>query len=232
MAEAVTGPDTGPGTADQAVSRAGFEGCAQAVQARAGAAFVVPFQVPVKPNVVVPFAATAPLYGMFVTVTAEPDVATVPLHSWVIVWPLANVQPTVHRDIGAFPAFTVTDAWNPPGEPGHWLVTVYVAVQAPPAGGAVVGGAVVGGAVVGGAVVGGRVVGGAVLGGAVVGGRVVGGAVVGPPLPVGGIRYGPTMFIFAWLTVFQSSLTMPPVSPESGFHDQYVKDIPLTPLPM
>ena len=32
--------------------------------------------------------------------------------------------------------------------------------------------------------------------------------------------------------VTQSSPTIPPVSPESGFHDQYVKDIPFTPVPM
>jgi hypothetical protein len=44
-------------------------------------------------------------------------VVTVPLLGWVMVWPWANVQLTVHRDVAAFPAFTGTEAWNPPGEP-------------------------------------------------------------------------------------------------------------------
>ena len=40
------------------------------------------------------------------------------------------------------------------------------------------------------------------------------------PPPTGAIRYGPMMFCFWVFTVTQSSETMPPVSPESGFHDQ------------
>ena len=39
------------------------------------------------------------------------------------------------------------------------------------------------------------------------------------------------MDCLVWLTVVQSSLRMPPVSPELGFHDQYVKIIPVTPVP-
>jgi hypothetical protein len=46
--------------------------------------------------------------------------------------------------MGAFPAVTVTVAWNPPA---HELVTVEVALQAPDGGG-VVGGGLVGGVVV------------------------------------------------------------------------------------
>lgn len=46
---------------------------------------LVPFEVPVKPNDVVPLAGTVPLYGAFVTVIAEPDVLSVPFHSWLIV---------------------------------------------------------------------------------------------------------------------------------------------------
>ena len=38
---------------------------------------------------------------------------------------------------------------------------------------------------------------------------------------------GFTIAYFFWSTVYQSSPTMPPVSPESGFQDQYVNDIPL-----
>ena len=34
------------------------------------------------------------------------------------------------------------------------------------------------------------------------------------------------------LMLVQSSSAMPPVSPEFGFHDQYVKDIPFTPVPV
>ena len=48
---------------------------------------------------------------------------------------------------------------------------------------------------------------------------------VGPP-PVGGTRCGCRMLYFCWLMVYQSSSAIPPVSPEFGFHDQYVNDIP------
>jgi hypothetical protein len=68
---------------------------------------------------------------------------------------------TVQPVIAAEPAVTFTSPWKPPG---HWLVLVYVAVQARVPAGPVVAGPVV----VGGAVVGGRVVGGVVVGGAVV----------------------------------------------------------------
>ena len=93
---------------------------------------------------------------------------------------------------------------------------VYVAVQ-PPGPLLVLG-------ELGGGLDGGRLDGGALLGGAPVG--VVGttdGVPVGEgvdPLGTGGIRYGPTIDCFAWSTVNQSSPTMPPVSPESGFQSQ------------
>ena len=46
--------------------------------------------------------------------TAEPLVVSVPFQSWVMVWPLASVQVTVHPLIAEAPAFTVTCAWKPP----------------------------------------------------------------------------------------------------------------------
>jgi hypothetical protein len=36
---------------------------------------------------------------------------------------------------------------------------------------------------------------------------------------------------FTWLTVFQSSFRMPPVSPEFGFQHQNVQLMPLEPVP-
>jgi hypothetical protein len=81
---------------------------------------VVPFQLALKPNVVVPLAARAPLYDMFCTVIAAPDVVSAPLHSCVIVCPFANVQRTVQPLIAAVPARTVTSPWNPVF---HWLTT-------------------------------------------------------------------------------------------------------------
>ena len=52
---------------------------------------------------------------------------------------------------------------------------------------------------------------------------------VAPPMlpATGAFRYGCRMDCFAVSTVVQSSLRIPPVSPESGFQDQYVNDTPL-----
>jgi hypothetical protein len=55
------------------------------------------------------------------TVTDEPLTVSVPLHNWVMVWPLGSVQVTVQELIAAAPAFTVTSAWKPPG---HQLITL------------------------------------------------------------------------------------------------------------
>lgn len=60
------------------------------------------------PNVVDAFAASAPLYDAFVTVTVLPLVVSVPLHSCEIVCPLASVQLTVQPLIAVPPAVTVT----------------------------------------------------------------------------------------------------------------------------
>ncbi|WP_371821575.1 hypothetical protein [Catellatospora sp. IY07-71] len=52
----------------------------------------------------------------------------------------------------------------------------------------------------------------------------------GDGLPDGGFRYGWRMLYFVWLIEYQSSSAMPPVSPEFGFHDQYVNDSPFSPM--
>src|SRR4051812_10692129 len=100
------------------------------VQVRVGIAFVEPV-VPLNPKVVVVFAASAPLYPTFCTVMFAALAVSVPLQSWLIVWPLAKVHLTVQPVIGELPAVTVTWA---PKFPGHELVTAYVAAQAPPEG--------------------------------------------------------------------------------------------------
>src|SRR5262245_17833096 len=100
---------------------------------------------------------------MFFTVTLLPLVVSTPLHSWVMLCPLASVHRTVHPLIAADPALTVTSAWKPGT---HWLMIRYVAEQAPVVGGELV---VDGGRLVVGTadVVGGRlVVGGAEVVGA------------------------------------------------------------------
>ena len=130
------------------------------VQVRAGVDGL-PFAV--KPNEVVAPAAREPFQDRFLTVTADPLTVIAPLHSWVMLWPLASVQRTVHPEIAELPALTVTVAWNPPG---HGLLIDIVAEQAPVVGGVVV---VTGGVVTGGVVVEGGVV---VAGGVVVGGFV------------------------------------------------------------
>jgi hypothetical protein len=61
-----------------------------------------------------PDAGTEPLYETLRTVTAEPSAVSVPLHSCVMVWPLARLQRTVHPLTAVLPAVTVTSPWNPP----------------------------------------------------------------------------------------------------------------------
>ena len=83
---------------------------------------LVVVQLPLKPMPVsVAPVAMLPLYDMLVTRTAEPDWLTVPFHSWVTIWPLANVQPSVQLDIGSPRLVMFTFAPKPPG---HWLVMV------------------------------------------------------------------------------------------------------------
>src|SRR5215831_6755080 len=127
---------------------------------------------------------------MFFTVMAEPLAVRFPFHNWVIVCPLANVHLTVHAVMALVPAVTVTSPWNPLG---YWLTTLYVAEQAPGAGGGVVVGG--GDETGGGVVVGGGVVGGGVDRG---GCDVVGGGLA----PTGGTRPGLTIEYFFWSTVY------------------------------
>jgi hypothetical protein len=116
--------------------------------------------VPVKPNVVDVLAPSAPFQERFFTVTAEPLVLSVPLQSWLMVWPPASVQVTVQPLIAEAPALTVTSPWKPPDQE---LTVRYAALQAP-AGGGDEGEAEVGGAEVGGVDVGGVDVGGVEVG--------------------------------------------------------------------
>ena len=115
----------------------------------------LPFAV--KPNDVVAPAPREPFQDRFRTVTADPLTVSVPLHSWVMLWPLASVQRTVQAVIAELPARTVTVAWKPPCQE---FVTDIVAEQAPVVGGVddVTGGVVVRGGVVAGVVVTGGVV--------------------------------------------------------------------------
>ncbi|MEN3306671.1 MAG: hypothetical protein V7603_2873, partial [Micromonosporaceae bacterium] len=81
------------------------------VQAGAG---VDALPVPVNPNVVEVLAPSVPFQETFFTVTAEPLVVSVPFQSWLMVWPLANVQVTVQPLMAEAPARTVTSPWKPP----------------------------------------------------------------------------------------------------------------------
>lgn len=69
-----------------------------------------------KPKVVDAPAASEPLYEAFLTVTADPPVLRVPLHSWVMACPEARFHCAVQPLIGELPAVTVTRPWNPPGQ--------------------------------------------------------------------------------------------------------------------
>jgi hypothetical protein len=83
-----------------------------------GTAFVVLFQVPRNPKLVVVPGDSAPLELTFVVVTPDPDCVRVVLQNWLTVWPLANVQVTRQPLMADVPAVTFTDAWKPPG---HWF---------------------------------------------------------------------------------------------------------------
>lgn len=72
-------------------------------------------------------AASAPLYDAFVTVRTLPDCANVPDQP-VTAAALVSVSDVFQDVMADEPAFTVTDAWYPPG---HVPVTARVAVQAP-----------------------------------------------------------------------------------------------------
>jgi hypothetical protein len=68
-----------------------------------------------KPKVVDPDAGSEPLYEAFETVTFEPLLDSVPLHTWVIVWPLPRAHLTLQPLTAELPAVTVTSPWKPPG---------------------------------------------------------------------------------------------------------------------
>jgi hypothetical protein len=128
--------------------------------------------VAVKPNEVVPPAATLPLYEALRTVTAPLAPVLTPFQMLLMLCPPAMVKCTDQPFRAVEPALaTTTSAWNPPGQE---LLTCTAAVQ-PPEAGVVVGGVLVGGVVTG--VVGGVVTG--VVGGVVTG--VVGGVLPSPP---------------------------------------------------
>lgn len=67
-----------------------------------------------KPNVVEVDGCSDPLYEALPTETDEPLVVSVPLHTWLIVWPAASVHLTVQPLMAELPAVTVTCPWNPP----------------------------------------------------------------------------------------------------------------------
>ena len=73
-----------------------------------------------KPNWVLPWAASDPFQVALRAVTAAPLVVSVVLQDWVMLWPLGSVQETVQLPIAELPAVTVTWAWKPPC---HELVT-------------------------------------------------------------------------------------------------------------
>ena len=98
---------------------------------------LVPFHVPMKPNVVVAPAARVPFQAAFDAVTVAPLLVSVAAHAWVIVWPLAYVHDAVQPLIAEAPAVTVTSPWKPPG---HSPAIRYVAEHAPPGTTADVGG--------------------------------------------------------------------------------------------
>ena len=122
---------------------------------------LVPFHVPLKPNVVDPPAPREPLCGALRTACEAPFGVSTPFQSWVMVWPLANVHRTVQLLMAELPARTVTVAPNPPG---HWLSIRYVAEQAP--GGVLGGELLLDGGLLGGDELAGGLVGGPSGGGA------------------------------------------------------------------
>jgi hypothetical protein len=83
-----------------------------------GTAFVVLFQLPRNPKLVVVPAASAPLELRFVAVTPDPLCVRLVLQNWLTVCPFANVQVIRQPLMAAVPAVTFTDAWKPPG---HWF---------------------------------------------------------------------------------------------------------------
>lgn len=57
-----------------------------------------------------------PLYETLCIDTFEPLAVSVPFHTWVMVWPLLSVHPTVQALIAELPAVTLTSPWKPPGQ--------------------------------------------------------------------------------------------------------------------
>jgi hypothetical protein len=92
-----------------------------------GEALVELFHEPMKPAFAEAPVAIAPFQASLPTVTFEPDWEYLPPQPWVIVWPLANANVTVH-ELQASPVFlTVRSPWKPPG---HWPSTLYVTSHA------------------------------------------------------------------------------------------------------
>ena len=68
------------------------------------------------PKVTEPPAGIAALYATLLTDTLEPLVVSVPLHTCVMLCPLASVQCVVQPEMALAPAVTTTWPWKPPGQ--------------------------------------------------------------------------------------------------------------------
>ena len=89
----------------------------------------VPVQFPVKPKLTDEPAATLAFQPTFLAVTVEPDWVYSAFQIWAIVWPSGKDQSSAQPVQALEPVLdSWTSAWKPPD---HWLVTLYVTVQAP-----------------------------------------------------------------------------------------------------
>jgi hypothetical protein len=92
-----------------------------------------PVQLPVKPKLTDEPAVTFAFQVRFFAVTAMPDWVTSAFHAWVSFCPSAKDQARDQPLQAAVPVLvSAPSAWKPPD---HWLVILYVSVQAPVGGG-------------------------------------------------------------------------------------------------
>ena len=99
-----TGPDSRRLPQVDRGSRRVSDSCQRLVQVTAGTV-LLPVTLAVKPMLVVAPAPSPPFHPASRTETVAPVWVSVPPQSELIVWPLANVQPSVQPAIGAVPAF-------------------------------------------------------------------------------------------------------------------------------